>query len=320
MRTRWELRGWHFTPLENLEGENEVIDSLYRLRGSPICGLNIDKNSPDSTVGCLLENLEDFYRRSLQPWEQFRTVFDCKATQRDLLRWPCGTYSVKIRGEARERFWELKTTSRFSVNEIPDIKALRDVNWPLPPITERHAASLAAMVCIIEAIESLESVLSNWKIESGHLLLGKPFEWLVSNDPAHLEDVVVSMLESADERAFYIEHTRDAWGSHDQARLWLSHVDTLDVHQVEIKRAATEAKEQALKQVQTVKKKQARKAAAASRGNGRGLTAQMVADYFNANPGKLIKTLTVELSDLHKVHPRTVANRRTEAKAKNLMQ
>lgn len=323
MRARWKLRGWHFTPLENIEGENEVIDSLQELRDSPICGLDIDKNPLDSTVECLFENLEDLYRRSLLPWEQFRTVFDCKATQRDLLRWPHGTYSAKIRRAARERFWELMTTSRFSVNEIPNIHALQEVNWPLPPITERHAASLAVIVCIIEAIEALESVLSKWKIESKPFLRGKPFEWLASNDPAYLEAVVVDILESANQRAFYIEQIRDAWDSHNQAELWLSHVDTLDFHQAEIERTTTRTKAQAelqtLARVKAETSIRARAAAKKHRGEAASLTPQVVAEYFKAHPNQKWEVAVAELAAAYGVSTSTVARRHKKAKEENLL-
>ncbi|MBK7656951.1 MAG: hypothetical protein IPJ18_19925 [Betaproteobacteria bacterium] len=143
---RWELRGWYFTPLDGLDGENAVIDSLWMLGDSPLVWLEFERYE-DANVTSILEDLETVYRRALQYWEKFKTVFDAKNTMRDRLRWPYGTYPRRIQQEARFRYRELKTTSRFSVDEAPDIFELQRLSVIADPLTTLgHVASLVAMV------------------------------------------------------------------------------------------------------------------------------------------------------------------------------
>ena len=68
MRDRWKAMGWLFTPLDKIDGENEVIDSLYALRESPLCWRAIDSEPLDSNNERLIEGLEDLYRRAMQSW------------------------------------------------------------------------------------------------------------------------------------------------------------------------------------------------------------------------------------------------------------
>ncbi|MDE2416456.1 MAG: hypothetical protein KGN32_01495 [Burkholderiales bacterium] len=319
MRTRWKLRGWHFTPLDNLDGENDVIDSLYRLHESPLCGIDIDKRPLDSNVATLIEDLEDLYRRALLPWEKFRTVFECRLTKRDYLRWPYGTYSAEIRNEARYRFWELKTTTRFSVNEIPNIQALQRVNWPFDPITVLHVASLAAMVCIVESIEALEGVLSNWKIESRPYLSGKPFEWLALNDPEYLESAILEVLESANEREFYSDKIRDALDSKNQAELWLSQANTLDFHDSEIEKLNKRMELEISTKIKAEISAAASKSARLPRGKATSLTVQAVADHIKSHPGEKLDAVIQDLAEKTSVSASTIYRRLAEAKKQNLL-
>ncbi len=319
IRSRWKLRGWHFTPLENLEGENEVVNSLYLLKDSVLCGLDIDTKPLDSNTTQLLENLEELYERALLPWEEFRTVFECGTTKREFFRWPYGTYSAKIRREARYRFWELKTTSRFAVNEIPNIHALQQVNWPCPPISERHVASLAAMVCITEAIEALESVLSSWRVECRIGLKGKSFDCVGKRDHQRLESLVFEILKSPNERASYIEYVRDAWNAQHHAELWLSHCDTLDFHLSELEKHGHAVKSQTVEKLKHSASTRASVAAKSLRKKTSQLTVEVVAEYFNAHVGQKFDVSTSELAEKYGVSERTVSRRRKNAEEKNLL-
>ena len=311
--------GWLFTPLDKIDGENEVIDSLYALRESPLCWRAIDVEPLDSNNERLIEGLEDLYRRAMQPWEQFRTVFDCSASQREFSRWPNGTYSARIRKKALMKYWELVTTSRFSVNEIPNIYPLQEVGFTDPPMTLRHDASLAMMACIIYALEHLQHVLSSWKCESRRLLQGKPFEWAVTNNPQGLESIVLQILRAPNGRRFYAEQVREAWDCSRQAELWLSQINTLDFHETEIKKIVRDDDSQTSAKVTKEIAKRATTAARNPRGKAKALSPQMVSDHFNANRGVKLEPLVDELAKRYSISPRTVKRRMKEARDKKLM-
>lgn len=86
IRGRWQTRGWKFTPLERLDGENEIIESLYLLRDSPICWPSFDFRALDSNTERLLDDLEDIYGRAAQAWEEFKTVVGCERSQSEFSR------------------------------------------------------------------------------------------------------------------------------------------------------------------------------------------------------------------------------------------
>ena len=74
IKTRWQLRGWHFTPLERLDGENEVIESIYLLRDSPLCWPSFDRQALDSNTARLLDDLEELYYLGAWAAEQFKVM------------------------------------------------------------------------------------------------------------------------------------------------------------------------------------------------------------------------------------------------------
>ncbi len=321
IQSRWELRGWHFTPLERLDGEDEVIESLYLLRDSPLCWPSFDRQALDSNTTRLLDDLEELYNMAASPWREFRTVVDCESSKRAHLRWPYGTYSAKIRKECRLRFWELVTTTRFAVNDIPNINELQKVNLPFPPLTVRHLASIAAMVCVHDAIGALEQILSSWTVESRIQRIGKPFRWLVENDPSRLELILSELLlKNGNEREFHTQQLREAWGSMEQGQRWLAYLDMLEVHEVELEQSVEAAKVQTLAQVKLQKAGQAKRAASAPRKQSTaGITSQMVADYFNMHKKEKYETNILALADLHKVSEATVRRRHTAAKNAKLL-
>ena len=320
IKNRWELRGWHFTPLERLDGENEVIESLYLLRDSPLCWPSFDRKALDSNTARLLDDLEELYNMAASPWSEFRTVVDCESSQREYLRWPYGTYSAKIRKECRLRFWELVTTTRFSVDDIPNISELQKVNFPFPPLNVRHLASIATMVCVHDAIGALERVISSWTAESRIQRGGKPFGWLAVNDPSTLELILSELLlKNGNEREFHTEQLREAWESKEQGGRWLAHLDMLDIHEVELERSVEAAKVQTLALLKLQQSSRAKKAANAPRKQSTALlTAQVVADYFKANPQKSDANIR-ELAEMYGVSESSVSRRKRVAKMTNLM-
>lgn len=305
IRGRWQLRGWKFTPLERIDGVNETLESINALRNSPVCWSSFSR---ERNIEELLDDIEDAYRYALKPWAQHQTVFDCKAAQREFLRWPAGTFSARIQRDARSRFWELVTTSRFSVNAVPSVFDLQRVNWPGEKITIRHVVSLVAMVCIIEAIQALEQIEYWWREDSRPYRAGKPFGWLAKCDPKKMDVILSVMLETLEESEPHNQKTKDAREALEQADAWLSHLTTMNFHQEEV--------EQSVKVATAEKSKKARAAAKTLR---KDLPVQVVADYFNARPGKRWQVLQEELAELHEVSESTVARRYQKAKENNLL-
>lgn len=319
IKIRWQLRGWHFTPLERLDGENEVIESIFLLRDSPLCWQSVDREALDSNTEQLLDDLEELYYLAASPWEEFRTVVDCESSQREYLRWSHGTYPARIRHACMRRFWELATTSRFSVYVIPNINELQQVNYAVAPLTVRHLVSLAAMVCVKDAIVKLERIISSWTAETRIQRSGKPFKWLVKKNPSRLELILTELLsKNGDEREFYSAQVRDAWDSKKQGERWLAHLDILDVHEAELERSVNAAKVQTLTQVKSQRSDLAKKAGSALRQSTATITVQAVADFFNTHHQKY-ETNICELAILHNVSESTVKRRYASAKNANLV-
>lgn len=317
IRGRWRLRGWHFNPLERLDGESEIIESLYSLADSPVCWPGLERLLPDKgSLRALVDDLEDLYRRAMLPWEQYRTVFEHEKTQRDLLRWPYGTFPARLRLEVMHRFFELKTTTRFSVSAVPSIHSLRRVNWPSGKITDRHATSLAAMVCIVQAIESLENIRSSWINASSIYRKGRPFGWMWDYDAANLELILSHVLDDPTERGYFVSQAADAWSELRQAETWLAQADTLELQEESVDQAikATEAK--TLAKVSGARKAQA---TAAARKPRKGLTPELVAHHWQLNPDKLDKARVQELAETFGVSERTVWNHHKKARENNLL-
>lgn len=317
IRGRWRLRGWHFNPLERLDGESEIIDSLYLIADSPVCWPSLERLLPDrGSMQALVDDLEELYRRAMLPWEQHRTVFEHEDTRRDFLRWPYGTFPAGLRKDVMSRFWELKTTTRFSVSEVPSIQSLRRVNWPSGEITDRHVVSLAAMVCIVQAIESLEAIQSSWITTSSIYRKGRPFVWMLGHDTERLEEILHLVLDDSTERTFFVSQVNDAWEERRQAEAWLAQLDTLDLHEESVERAIKATEAQTLARVSETRKTQALKAASKPRA---AITVADVVAYFKTHPDKPRKEKILDLASRHRVGESTVERRIKEAKTKNLL-
>ena len=279
IRESWRSTGW---PLDRLDGENGIIECLYTLRNSTLYDVLTTEAANGQTIEQLIEELEDLYRTALQVWDEFRTVFEYEGTQRHWLRWPDGTYPASIRRAVRSQFIEMATTTRFEVrdvSQIPEILAFRFSPWY--PVTRKHVPSLAAMVCIKDAIEALE------QIEATAGENGKG------------------------------DFLAEAWQARDHAALWLTHQGTMNVGYRQLNHAVNKARAETEWRLKSERSKQATDAAKQLRTT---LTPELVASYFKANPLKGQKAIVIELMELHKVSKRTVYTRLNEAKALNLMQ
>lgn len=341
IRNRWRLRGWRFNPLgrlcvglgdgeadaiDRMDGESEVIDSLYALKNSPLCwpsianflweGCSWSGSKPET----LIDELEDQYLMVWRTWEQFRTVFDCEATQRERYRWrPYGTYPAKLRHEVLRRYWELKTTSRYSVaSAIPNLSELRRVNYPSGQIEDRHLLSLAVMVCVVRAIESLEGILHVWRSDSLPYLKGRPFDWMALHEADGLEFVLIDLLmkDTPGNRAFFVSEIADAAGYQRQADTWFAHADTLFVQDQKLEQAVQATKTQTLAEVANARRSQARDAAKMPR---KKLTPELVASHWKSNRGKARGALIIELMEKYEAAERTVERHLKEAREKNLL-
>lgn len=225
IQARWERRGWKFTPLDRLDGVNDTTESIDALRNSPVKWSKVSTEGSSPEVESLLDDLEELFARAMRPWDELKTVFECKASQREFYRWPEGTYPASIRLEAQYRYQELRTTSRFSVDEIPSIAALQEVAPPYSGVTLRHIVALAVMVCILEAIEALEQVESMFSAEEMGGQCG--------------------------------DSLRETVEAKDRAELWASHLETMDFEMDRHERIA--------KTEQAKRSAKARKAASANR-------------------------------------------------------
>jgi hypothetical protein len=208
-----------------LDGINDTAESIDALRNSPVCWAKVPRDGSSRKIESLLDDLEEIFAQAMRPWDELKTVFECEASRREFYRWPAGTYPASIRREAQYRFQELRTTSRFSVDEVPSIAALQEVNPPHSGVTLRHVVALAAMVCIVEAIEALEQIERTFSVTE---------DWDQCGDP--------------------LREVEEAKG---RAELWASHLETMDF---EIDRHERIAKTE-----QAKRSAKARKAATANR-------------------------------------------------------
>lgn len=299
IQTRWQRRAW---PLERPNGTNTFLDSLFDLSISPLCWDLNEHQFTGLEITKLIDELEAAYYSASEPWAQLKTVHDSPKASYEKLRWPDGTYPAKVQKDASRRFWELVTTSRFSVNEAPRIQALEEVNSPMPPVTIQQVACLAAMVCIFDAIEALEAILRHWQDISEPYRGGKPFQWLTDYDTSALELILQTALKAPDEADFYQSQINDAHKASDQANAWLLQVENLQPLIDEIERVKRRAK--------LDKKKQANAASSKPRPNReKPVSTQQVGDFFNVRQGQKHITIVKEAADEFDVSESTIARR-----------
>jgi len=316
-----DRRHWHRWPLERPDGANAFLDSLIDLCNSPLTWSIDEHQFTGLEITKLIDELETAYYSAAKPWERLKTVYDSPHATHEL-RWPDGTYPAKVQIDARFRFHELVTTSRFSVNEVPNTGALEQVNTPLPPVTIQHVACLAAMVCIFDAIQALETILEGWRKISEPYRGSKPFQWLVDRDRPALRLILTKELNAPGEVDFYQDQINDASEARDQANAWLSVVENLQPAINEINWANMRVDELKAKneQARLAKKKQPQAAAKLPRGNAKNLTVQQVADYWNARPQEKREIMAAEMSELYGVSTGTIYSRLREARKNNLVQ
>jgi hypothetical protein len=273
IRESWRSTGW---PLDRLDGENGIIECLYTLRNSTLYDALTTQAANGQTIEELIEDLEDLYRTALQVWDEFRTVYECKDTQRQWLRWPDGTYPKSIRRAVRSQFIEMATTTRFEVrdvSQIPEILAFRFSPWY--PVTRKHVPSLAAMVCIKDAIDALEQI----EAATGENGMG--------------------------------DFLSEAWQARDHAALWLTHLETLSIAYGELNHAVRKARadtELRLKSEQSERNKRPGYRVA------KDLTPEIIDRYCNERPDQKYETLIGELADKYHVSEATVSRRYSKAK------
>lgn len=307
------------SPLDIDDGSNSIIDSVRALQGSPLCWPCTQLRDDEWRADRVLESLLALHERAVSPWEEFIVVppptgrglgldlMDATPDQRKAIYSQSlyGTFPAKIQENARRWFWELQTTSRFSVEDKPCKRDLEQVNLWSAPLGFKHVAGLAATVCIARVLWEFEETLAEWARVVCNELPGPPFEWLAQRGPARLEPILSAYL--ACDRAAEGERALRVATLVKSAEGWLALAESEG------------AKQEELVRVEAARKTQPRKAASGPRGKGKELTAQMVADYAKANPGKMKKTLVAGLMDKYKAKERTVIRRHKEAKDRNLM-
>lgn len=321
------IGGRSFSPLENMDGTNPILDSIEALRGSPLCWEGLPTMDDYGHTRRALDSMQALYERAMNPWEQFRKVQNPKRFMYVLgmgkpadvdLERPALTFPVNIRREARQRYFQLQSTSRFSVECEPNKRELEGIIPPGGPITFTHLAGLVAAVCVVRAVDEFDRTLRDW---AGACAAepGQPFMWLAQHDRDRLEGLLAAYMASpSGDQGYARERGQQACMLVKSAEGWLALSDQVDHQQTELEHATVQVKAEAVGQtlatVKTIRKNQALKAAAAPRRKGKELTAKIVMDYFKANPGKLKKVLIAELSELYKVNKRTVARRYKEVK------
>jgi hypothetical protein len=202
--------------------------------------------------------------------------------QEDFYRWHEYMFPPDVYQEARRRFVELVTTSRFSVEETPCLFDLEQVNPATDKITNRHTVSLAVLVCIQFALEEL-----------------KPLEIL--NAQGDIKAIV-----------HQIEQARSL---QEQADLWLAHLATLDAaHRETVFERTIEKRKrsmQAKQAAQNLRKNPTVKQVASHFNERPGQKWESVIDEF--------REATKTDSGEYTVSESTIARRYREAKKKNLL-
>lgn len=130
----------------------EILDLIDSVRNAPWSQSSV---CSAQHLEQLLDNLEESYRFAMAPWAVHRTMPE-ELAQEDFYRWHEYMFPPDVYQEARWRFNELVTTSRFSVEESPCLFDLEQVHSTNDKITKRHIVSLAVLVCIQFALEELE--------------------------------------------------------------------------------------------------------------------------------------------------------------------
>ena len=254
----WERRlsGPAFSPLGNLDGRNAIVDAIEALKNSAVClfGTLIGNGFKISRV---LDLCLKLYERAMDPWEQFRTLHGVKrplglsgsANSASMpaaiySRWPYGTFSKKTRREAKFRYWELRSASRFSVDEVPNKRRLEQLNPPSGQLKFQHLVGMVATVCVVQALEEFHTLLRQWSMAIVEKQAsGVPLRWMELHNPNRLQSILDAYHAGTTEgNAVTIEAEKRAVLHLKNAEVWLALSDMHDHHQAEIERTAIQIK------------------------------------------------------------------------------
>jgi hypothetical protein len=306
IRIRWQLQ---FKPLENVDGENAAIDILYDLNNSPVRWSEMAPKHAGKSVEQLLEDLENLYIEASEPWRVFKTVFECEETKRDFLRWPDGMTPARIQEQVRLSFWELISTSRFSVDSPPNLFDLSAITkWSGPLLTIQHNVSLCVMVCIKQALDAIQDIENKWDLETAFIRDGKPFKWLAQRDPEWLETLLEIVYRYPKSRVFSDEKIAVAWASRVQAERWLQHLITLNFYRADVDKTVTIKKSKAARVAAKLPRKQ----------ETRELTPEVVAELLQNKKGRQREKVFEDLVSKG-VSESTIYRRLREAKKRNIV-
>ena len=301
--------------LENIQHINdgrksiEIYEQIERLHNSPVCWSSV---TLDQGVDGLLNDLEEAFYFSMQPWQEYRTV-PGESALGDFYSWQEYMFPPDIYDQAIYRFSELITTSRFSVNSEPVLYDLEQVHPTNERITTRHVVSLAVMVCIYDALSDLDCIERWLDDDTLPFRAGKSFSWLVENDADQLDQILLFVYEKPEDREPFYKRIKDAREYLKNADLWLSHLATLDLikREDDLKSAI---KKSEISKINTKSAKKPRKA------ETQKITLELVASRWNnRHPETKFESFIDDLSKEFNVSERTVSRRYSEAKKNNLV-
>lgn len=222
----------------------------------------------------LIEKLGDIYASIHSTFDEFRPHFDP-------MEWHRPRHDEEALQSAKLLFYELMSTTRFDVVDLTQAgKIIATKFQPFRPLRRRHAIALAALVCLINALESLEELTDTQAAGKARLLV-------------------------------------DAAESSDQAASWLDHLTVEDLAGDQLRREVEKTQAETVQKIKSERSKQATQAAKKLR---TALTPELAASHLKANPGKPQKALVIELAENYNVSERTVRTRMKEAKNLNPMQ
>lgn len=300
-----------------------IYKEIEKLRDSPICWVSILK---DQDIEKLLDDLEESYIYAIKTFDEYITTQGelslCDFYNFDEYLFPPDVYE-----EAKSRFWELITTSRFSVNSEPSVWLLQNVRSPNETITMRHIVALAVMACVKEAIDSLEWIEFWWSDATELFRKGRDFAWLTEHDANELDDILCFVYGYPDGTDPFPEFSNDPPESLDlccgkikgardslkQADLWSAHLATMNFSHRENHFSRIGEKFEKSEKAKAIAKKP-RKV------QTKNVTPELVAKRYNERaPGTKWEGLCADLAAEFAVSERTVSRRYKTAKEKNLL-
>lgn len=327
--------GPSFSPLGNIDGSNPTLDSIEVLRDSPLCWPATLAREDAVRVDLVLNILACLYDRAVTLWDDFRMVFDsmpvlssdddgqyfCVPSLPIYERWPDGTFPADIQRRAKSCYWLLKSTSRISLSgDAPSEAALMSVCQPVGAVTFKHVAGLAAVVCIVRALERLERTLQEWAQVLHRYSPGAPFTWLCETDGARVGLILAQHVANIEnEQGQPSDRDVEIDSLIEAADAWLELADVFVGHTKDIAQASERAEERTRAQISGQRTLAAKTAAKQTRGKARAITPADVAKYFNERPGQKYQTLQSELASEYKVSESTVARRYKDAKNEKLL-